>query len=98
MYAAKEGVVQDVVDGYAVGDRSTLNGNYVRVHYDDGTVGVYLHLKSAAVREGDSVDAGDLLGESNDTGRSSGPHLHYTQFDDLSRSGTQDPALVHSNC
>ena len=98
VHAAKEGVVEEVVKKYAEGDRSTPNGNFVRIQYDDGTVGFYLHLKSAVVNVGDSVDAGDLIGQSNDTGRSFGPHLHYTQYVDGTRKSTKNPMLVHSAC
>ncbi|ROL63461.1 peptidase M23 [Pseudomonas protegens] len=54
-------------------------GNFVRVLHDDGTMGVYLHLKqgSVSVREGQRVALGSPLGLSGNTGNSSGPHLHF---------------------
>ncbi|MBP5106081.1 peptidoglycan DD-metalloendopeptidase family protein [Pseudomonas protegens] len=54
-------------------------GNFVRVLHDDGTMGVYLHLKqgSVSVREGQRVAVGSALGLSGNTGNSSGPHLHF---------------------
>ena len=54
-------------------------GNFVRVLHDDGTMGVYLHLKqnSVQVHEGQRVQAGDLLAQSGNTGNSTGPHLHF---------------------
>jgi hypothetical protein len=53
-------------------------GNYVRMNFDDGTVGVYCHLKrgSIAVRPGQRVGCGDRLGTSASSGSSTGPHLH----------------------
>jgi murein DD-endopeptidase MepM/ murein hydrolase activator NlpD len=39
----------------------------------------YCHLSSVAVRPGDLVQKGALLGRSGDTGRSTGPHLHYEE-------------------
>ena len=98
VYAAKEGVVSRVVDEFPVKDRSTPNGNFVRIDYDDGTEGAYLHLESASVEEGDSVDAGDLVGASNDAGYSHGSHLHYTQCKDDTRRETVDPVLEHPDC
>ncbi|PRB82666.1 M23 family metallopeptidase [Pseudomonas sp. MYb185] len=54
-------------------------GNFVRVLHDDGTMGVYLHLKqgSVNVREGQRVRDGELLALSGNTGNSTGPHLHF---------------------
>lgn len=54
-------------------------GNFVRILHDDGTHSAYLHLKqgSVKVKAGQLVKAGTLLGHSGNTGRSTGPHLHF---------------------
>lgn len=54
-------------------------GNFVRILHDDGTHSAYLHLQrgSVAVKPGQQVKAGTLLGKSGNTGRSTGPHLHF---------------------
>lgn len=54
-------------------------GNHVRILHDDGTMGVYLHLQEGSVRvsEGQRVQAGALIARSGNTGRSTGPHLHF---------------------
>ena len=39
----------------------------------------YCHLSSAVARAGRYVRAGDLIGYSGNTGRSTGPHLHYEE-------------------
>jgi len=53
------------------------NGNCVEIKFSDGTLAKYLHLSSTDVRAGQHVRAGDVIGASGNTGRSSGPHLHY---------------------
>lgn len=60
-----------------------LLGNHVLVRHDDGTVAVYAHLRrgSVAVRPGERVAAGDVLGEVGNTGNSSEPHLHVHLMD-----------------
>lgn len=53
------------------------SGNYVVLEYGNYTVS-YCHLSKALVRKGDSVNAGDVVGISGSTGRSTGEHLHLT--------------------
>ncbi len=52
-------------------------GNYVCVRGADGYDYYYCHLKSRAVKEGDTVKAGDKLGIMGSTGYSFGAHLHF---------------------
>lgn len=52
-------------------------GNYVVVRHDNGLETVYAHLSSVSCKLNQRVDAGDKLGMSGNTGRSTGPHLHF---------------------
>ena len=75
---ARSGVVVKT-ENEQIGRGSDASGNFVRVKHDDGTEGVYLHLKqgSVGVRAGQRVAVGSPLGLSGNTGNSSGPHLHF---------------------
>ena len=61
----------------AVGDYF-FNGNTVLVDHGGGLVTMYCHLKRIDVALGQEVARGDWLGAVGSTGRSTGPHLHWT--------------------
>ncbi len=71
--AARAGTVMQVIAD------SPKQGCLVRVLHGDGSIGLYAHLQSGGlqVRPGQRVQAGQVLARSGNTGRSSGPHLHF---------------------
>jgi murein DD-endopeptidase MepM/ murein hydrolase activator NlpD len=71
IYASGDGVVESVrfeFFGY---------GNSVLINHGFGYKTRYAHLKSICVSEGMKIKRGECIGESGNSGRSSGPHLHY---------------------
>ena len=52
-------------------------GNVVEIQHDDDIVTLYGHLSKIAVKAGQKVNRWDVIGEVGNTGKSTGPHLHY---------------------
>lgn len=52
-------------------------GNYVIIQHSDTTKTLYAHLQSIDCSIGQTVSAGDAIGEVGSTGYSSGAHLHF---------------------
>jgi hypothetical protein len=55
-------------------------GNYVKLKHMDGAAvyyTYYAHLMQASATAGQNVEAGAVVGFSNNTGASTGPHLHF---------------------
>jgi murein DD-endopeptidase MepM/ murein hydrolase activator NlpD len=64
-------------------------GNLVSVAHGGGVRTLYAHLSSIAVRRGQRVATGTLLGRVGSSGYSTGPHLH---FELRLRGAALDPA------
>lgn len=82
--AAAAGTVARVVDGCS--NRGSLSsrcgggfGNHVAITHADGRTTYYAHLTpgSIQVRQGQRVECGAVIGQSGNSGRSTGPHLHF---------------------
>lgn len=89
--ACAEGTpVLAVMDGvvFAAG-RSSSYGNYIRLAHTGSTETLYAHLQYLYVRPGEVVQAGEILGTAGQTGRATGPHLH---FELLYRAIRYDPS------
>jgi murein DD-endopeptidase MepM/ murein hydrolase activator NlpD len=52
-------------------------GNLVKIEHPDGTITLYAHNNRVLVRKGQIVQQGDQISELGNTGRSTGPHLHF---------------------
>lgn len=52
-------------------------GNYVEIDHGNGYVTAYAHMQNYLVRPGEWVEQGQVIGQVGNTGRSTGPHLHY---------------------
>ena len=58
-------------------DELDIRGNYVLIDHGYGIFSGYAHFSQLDVSVGQAVAAGQIIGASGNTGRSSGPHLHW---------------------
>lgn len=70
IYATANGTVQ-------VASRSGAYGNLVQLSHGFGLMTRYGHMSRFAVKVGDEVKRGDVIGYVGATGRASGAHVHY---------------------
>lgn len=70
IHAAAKGLVS------FVGQRSGY-GNVVEISHGNGLLTRYAHMSKFAAKVGQKVTAGDVIGAIGNTGRSTGPHLHF---------------------
>lgn len=71
IYVTGDGVVESVNFSYGG------YGNEVVVNHSYGYKTRYAHLYKPSVRAGQKVKRGDIIGKVGNTGKSTGPHLHY---------------------
>lgn len=70
IYAALDG---EVITAEQMGAR----GKYIVIKHSNGLETWYMHLKGMNVSAGDKVTKGQTIGSLGNTGRSTGPHLHF---------------------
>jgi hypothetical protein len=76
VYAAADGVVQQIATAGAY-------GTYITIKHNDGRTSRYAHLKQVLVSRGDRISAGQKIARSGGkpgtpgAGNSTGPHLHF---------------------
>jgi len=82
--AADSGTVS--IAGKRAGSESY--GTFVRLHHGTHYRTIYAHLSKLAVKQGQTVKEGQVIGYVGSTGHSSGPHLHFeVRRDNVRQSG-----------
>lgn len=89
--AAADGIVVEVIDWHNEGGRAphfAEKANFIFVDHGDSRFSVYQHLRlrGSLVRPGQSVQRGQVIGYSGNTGFSTEPHLHFAVIDYRNRT------------
>jgi murein DD-endopeptidase MepM/ murein hydrolase activator NlpD len=74
IYAPADGTVESVIRKYRP---NQSYGRQIVIDHGNGIKTRYAHLKNVNVHEGEKVTRFTPIGTVGDTGRSTGPHLHY---------------------
>ncbi|MFA9373870.1 MAG: M23 family metallopeptidase, partial [Poseidonibacter sp.] len=69
--ASNDGIVR-------IAQNRFYSGNSIVIDHGRGIYSCYFHLSKMNYKAGDKIKRGDILGLSGDTGRITGPHLHYS--------------------
>lgn len=100
--AARAGVVTAVrkdSDKGGLKPENLSDGNYVSIQHYDGSIAMYWHFRyeGVMVKEGDTVQTGQMIGYSGNTGYSAFPHLHFeVQGPDASGNQVQLPTRFYT--
>jgi murein DD-endopeptidase MepM/ murein hydrolase activator NlpD len=74
LLAPADGIVAESTDLY---QGQAKFGKVIVIDHGGGLRSMYAHLDQRAVRTGDAVTAGQAIGKTGNTGKTTGPHLHF---------------------
>lgn len=82
--AVQDGIVIDLYDGAGFFFDDTKNSNYVRIQHADKRLTDYQHLAlgSIKVKIGQKLKARQCFAQVGETGRTTGPHLHFAVLEE----------------
>jgi murein DD-endopeptidase MepM/ murein hydrolase activator NlpD len=69
-----------------------FNGNAIFLDHGQGLISVYIHMNKRLVSQGQSVKQGQIIGTIGQSGRATGPHLHWGVY--LNRTSVNPNLLM----
>jgi len=57
-----------------------LHGNVIAIDHGQGVISFYIHLQKLLVKQGDEVSGGEQIATVGQSGRATGPHLHFSIY------------------
>lgn len=85
IFSVKNGIVFDI--GY-----DDIYGNYIKIKHND-VYSFYAHLSKTTVKIGQSVERGQKIALSGNSGKSTGPHLHF----EIQKFDTKSEKFISQN-
>jgi murein DD-endopeptidase MepM/ murein hydrolase activator NlpD len=70
-------------------------GNFVELRHRDGSLTLYAHTNRVLVAKGQEITQGQIIAEVGNTGRSTGPHLHFEV--QIGRQAVDPTPFIHSD-
>lgn len=95
--AMRSGIVVKVIENFKDLETGKVGAideaNVINIKHADGTEAQYVHLTydGALKNEGDNVTQGEIIALSGNTGKSTGPHLHFHVIQALNECEDTDP-------
>ena len=75
VYAAADGKVVTAITDYQ--KKYKGRGRHIVIQHENGFETFYSHLNEGLVQEGQKVTTGEIIARVGNTGKSTGPHLHF---------------------
>lgn len=93
IYAVGSGVVEGTGDTDKTCSKASF-GKWIFIRHNNGLSTAYGHLSLIKVSSGQTIQKGDLIGYSGNTGHSTAPHLHLTVFATSGANGEEGARIT----
>jgi murein DD-endopeptidase MepM/ murein hydrolase activator NlpD len=93
IYAVGSGTIEGTGDTDKTCPKASF-GKWIFIRHNNGLSTAYGHLSLIKVSTGQTIQKGDLIGYSGNTGHSTGPHLHLTVYASNGANGEEGARIT----